>query len=179
MSGDYELRRRDQNAAYSKAYAEWVESLSPKKRRELEAQGLHAPKVDSYHTGKRLDVSDIPLAAKEDGAQESGDIHGEQGCEPTWAALRFLIADLLADPNPALGIDCLALVSGVGFMGESMSSIAKRHCVTRAAVSKRCVQLTQELRMMPARSMRSLTARNAYRTTQKTIRQDHERFNSK
>ncbi len=177
MSGDYAQRQRERNDAYSKAYDAWVVTLSPRQRRELEAQGLAAPKVDSFHLGKGEDVSNLPLAAQDD--SESGGDHGDQDCEPTWAALRFLIADLLADPNPALGIDCLALVSGIGFMGESMSSIAKRHCVTRAAVSKRCVQLTQELRMMPARSMRSLTARNAYRATQKTIRLDHERFNSK
>lgn len=174
------------NSEYKNAYAEWVASLTPKRRRELEAQGLLEPQVDPFHIGKQKDVSELSLAAEQvmpetaEGAEQAmletaeADEH-----EPTWAALRLLISELLADNNPALGLDCLALVTGIGFMGESMNRIAKRHCVTRAAVSKRCVQLTKQLRMMPSRAMRSLTAREAYRATQETIRQDHERFNSK
>lgn len=43
-----------------------------------------------------------------------------------------------------------------------MTAIAQRHGVTRAAVSKRCVELTEKLGVMPSRAMRSLTARAAY-----------------
>ena len=44
-----------------------------------------------------------------------------------------------------------------------MTEIAKRHGVTRAAVSKRCVELTQALNLKPSRAMRSLLARQSYR----------------
>lgn len=172
---EYSDTQSARNSHYKDAYAEWVASLTPKQLRELEAQGLLEPQVDPFHMGKHKDVSELPLAAPEEpSGSDKSDEH-----EPTWAALRLLISELLADSNPALGLDCLALVSGIGFMGESMSRIAKRHCVTRAAVSKRCVQITQQLRLMPSRAMRSLTARDAYRASQKSIRKEHERFNSK
>ena len=44
-----------------------------------------------------------------------------------------------------------------------MTEIAKRHGITRAAVSKRCVELTLALDLMPSRAMRSLNARHSYR----------------
>ena len=43
-----------------------------------------------------------------------------------------------------------------------MSAIARRHGVTRAAVSKRCVEMTEKLGVLPSRAMRTLTARDAY-----------------
>lgn len=164
------------NSEYKDAYAEWVASLSPKRRRELEAQGLLEPQVDPFHLGKHKDVSELPLAS--DDPPPADDIATEAESEAAWAALRQLIAELLADPNPALGLDCLALVSGIGFLGESMTRIARKHRVTRAAVSKRCVQWTALLGLMPSRAMRSLTARKAYQTAQKNHRQHDERFNS-
>lgn len=39
--------------------------------------------------------------------------------------------------------ECVALVSGLSYTSSSMTEIAKRHGVIRAAVSKRCVELRQ------------------------------------
>ena len=50
--------------------------------------------------------------------------------------------------------------------GFLAAQIASRHKVTRAAVSKRCVELTERLDLLPSRAMRSLTARKAYREAQ-------------
>ena len=47
-----------------------------------------------------------------------------------------------------------------------MTSIAKRHGVTRAAVSKRCVDITTRLNLPPSRAMRSELARKIYRLSQ-------------
>jgi hypothetical protein len=171
---DYSDTQQAKNEAYRQAYNEWVAHLPPRKRKELEAQGLLTPSVDRYHIGKPCDVADLSLAAEEAEQSELA----EEEAEATWAALRRLISELLADPNPALGLDCLALVSGIGFLGESMTVIAKRHKVTRAAVSKRCIQWTRLLRLMPSRSMRSLTARQAYRTAQNQIHSHREQFDS-
>jgi hypothetical protein len=44
-----------------------------------------------------------------------------------------------------------------------MTDIAKRHGVTRAAVSKRCVELSRALNLKPSRAMRSIPARQSYR----------------
>ena len=69
-------------------------------------------------------------------------------------ALSKLVCILLADNHPALGIECMALVTGLGYEGASMAEIARRHGVTRAAVSKRCVDLCDALGIGPVRAMR-------------------------
>lgn len=182
---DYSDTQSARNAEYRSAYAKWVASLSPKKRSQLQAQGLLEPQVDPAHTAKGADISELQLA---DPAAHHPEIAldpaaadtraQEDASEATWAALRRLVSELLADTNPALGIECLAVASGVGFLGESMTSIAKRHRVTRAAVSKRCVQWTALLQLMPSRAMRRLTARHSYRNAQATIQSQREQFDS-
>lgn len=72
----------------------------------------------------------------------------------TGVMLRRLVGLILADPFPALGIECLALVTSIGYEGASMDEIARRHGLTRAAVSKRCVELCDALGLKPARAMR-------------------------
>ena len=57
-----------------------------------------------------------------------------------------LIGELFTQKNAQLALECLALASGVSFLGDSMTEIAKRHGLTRAAVSKRCVELAQKIR---------------------------------
>lgn len=76
---------------------------------------------------------------------------------------RRLVGFLLADPNPALGIECVALVTGIGYQGASMAEIAKTHMVTRAAVSKRCVELCEAFGIPPVRAMRPEQSRERCR----------------
>lgn len=68
--------------------------------------------------------------------------------------VRRLVGLMLADSNPALGVECMALVTGIGYEGSSMADIARRHGVTRAAVSKRCVDLCDAFGIPPVRAMR-------------------------
>ena len=75
--------------------------------------------------------------------------------------------------NARLSLDCLALVTGLAYDGDSMTEIAKRHDVTLAAVSKRCVELTQSLNLKPSRAMRSLLARQSYRKARMNHLQTH------
>ena len=96
--------------------------------------------------------------------------------EEIWDILRRLVGQLMAERNARLSLECLALVSGLSFLGDSMSAVARRHSVTRAAVSKRCVELTKHLNLLPSRAMRSLTARRAYRAAQLSTRTEYERF---
>ena len=145
----------------------------------LRDQGLLRPEVDSFETGKASDVSELPIAAYDPEPEpepEKALPVCEADAEEVWAVLRRLIAELLADHNPSLAIECLALVSGLGYMGESMTGIAKRHKVTRAAVSKRCIRLTEQLDLLPSRAMKSLTARQSYRTAQHQNYDHRERF---
>jgi hypothetical protein len=69
--------------------------------------------------------------------------------------VRRLVGFMLADTHPALGAECMALVTGIGYQGCSMADIARRHHVTRAAVSKRCVELCEAFGIPPVRAMRS------------------------
>ena len=188
--GDYSERQRVRNADYSRAYADWVAKLGPRERRKLRKQGLLTAEPDRYETGKPCDVSELPLVGDDgvaidcDGEADATDpaltmVNPTQAApdyDRVWEVLRRLLGELLSTPNAQLSLECLALVSGVGFMGDSMTAIAKRHGVTRAAVSKRCIQLTEQLDMLPSRAMRSLTARATYRTAQTKHYELRERF---
>lgn len=68
--------------------------------------------------------------------------------------VRRLVGLMLADTNPALGAECMALVTGIGYEGASMAEIARRHGCTRAAVSTRCVDLCEAFGIPPVRAMR-------------------------
>ena len=68
--------------------------------------------------------------------------------------VRRLVGIMLADSNPALGVECVALVTGIGYEGASEADIARRHAVTRAAVSKRCIELCEAFGIPPVRAMR-------------------------
>ena len=77
--------------------------------------------------------------------------------------LRHFVADLIAEGNTRLTVECLAVALGLSsYNGESMTSIANRHGVSRAAVSKRCVDITTQLNLPPSRAMRSEKARKTY-----------------
>ncbi len=194
--------KRMRDDAYRKAYRAWVAKLPRKERRRLEQQGLLEPSIDALHIGKGEDISAMPIAdittLPHDGiGGDEGDDGDDNACldsqdtvagggevtnaaapdyDRVWEVLRRLLGELLSTPNAQLSLECLALVSGVGFMGDSMTAIAKRHGVTRAAVSKRCIQLTEQLDMLPSRAMRSLTARATYRTAQTKHYELRERF---
>lgn len=76
--------------------------------------------------------------------------------------LRRLVGELAMQDQVRLSLECLALVTGLSYDGFSMTAIATRHGVTRAAVSKRCVELTQALGLQPSRAMRRRKARHSY-----------------
>ena len=81
--------------------------------------------------------------------------------------LRRLVADIIYEDNTRLTIDCLSIALGLRvYEGDSMTRIAKRHGITRAAVSKRCVDITERLKLPPSRAMRSEKARKTYRNSQ-------------
>ncbi len=166
---DYTSRQSARDAEYEASYRQWVASLPAAERRRLRESGLDEPCVQRHGTGGAGgDAADSPLMA--------------EGCDPmlapepeppppaaapdhelVWAAVRRILGEVLQQGNPRLTVECLALVSGLAYTGASMSEIARRHGITRAAVSKRCVELTEQLDLRPSRAMRSLTARQRYR----------------
>lgn len=98
-----------------------------------------------WENGQRVPVRDI---------REDGNIEPPRREAGALIMVRRLVGLMLADTNPALGVECLALVTGIGYEGSSMAEIARRHYVTRAAVSKRCVDLCQAFGVTPVRAMR-------------------------
>jgi len=171
---DYTKKQAARDAEYKREYQAWIDSLSPEERKSLHAQGLDAPCVSHYGNGSaKGDAADSPLMRQgddpallpdEDEDDATGD-DSEHFCdaEDVHSAIRRVVAEIICHDNARLTAECMALVSGLSYSGSSMTEIAKRHGVTRAAVSKRCVELTELLGLPPSRAMRSLTARNRYR----------------
>ena len=173
--------RRYEAAWESDEVRRWIASLSPEDRARCEAEGLLKPLRDDHRasgTGLDDDIANSPAAAVEPAEPED---EMEPAPEPAatepapaakvdqdglWDVLRRLVGEILVMPNRSLTVECLAVVSGLSYVGDSLTEIARRHRVTRAAVSKRCVDLTERLSLPPSRAMRSLTARRAYREAQ-------------
>jgi hypothetical protein len=166
----YSRRQRDSDAEYARQYKAWVESLPPDQRSQLADLGLDSPDMPDTAGSRHRDVADTPLCSTS--AVEPDESPPGRFAEPempvvsdedTLHLLRRLIGELLSQDRPGLSIECLALVTGLCYTGDSMTTIAHRHSVTRAAVSKRCVSLSTALNLPPSRAMRSLPARDSYR----------------
>lgn len=84
-------------------------------------------------------------------------------------ALSKVAGELASTANTRLSLEVLALVSGICYQGMSQTAIADRHGVTRAAVSKRCVELTEKLGLPPSRAMKSEASREVYAEAQRGV----------
>lgn len=179
-SDDYSRKQKLRDAEYEREYKAWIDSLPATERRQLEAQGLATPSIATHGNGSaKGDAADSPLLrAGDDPAvlpkpePESDDDTCDT--EFVWASLRRVLGEILCHDNARLTAECISLVSGLSYTGCSMTEIAERHGITRAAVSKRCVELTELLDLKPSRAMRSLTARKRYRDARIRSTQSHE-----
>jgi hypothetical protein len=169
---EYSTRQGARDADYERNYRDWVRSLSPEEHRQLEKQGLASPMVARHGNGapdhdmaESSRASHTPdIAALVDHEEEDGE---ETSTRNATDVLRHFVADLLSEGNTRLTIECLAIALGLSaYDGETMTDIAKRHGITRAAVSKRCVDITQRLNLPPSRAMRSTRARRIYQKAQ-------------
>ena len=193
-SSSYASRQRARDDDYRRQYEQWVATLPEDERRKLEALGVEAPSLPGPSGGTLRDAATSSRARCEDefNDEEEADHdaddepeaaeHGAPDAAPDAASspcshgpqpadgehlhdiLRRLVGELIGQDNSNLSVHCLALVTGLTYEGNSMTAIAEQHGVTRAAVSKRCVELTQALNLKPSRAMRSLKARTSYRT---------------
>ena len=181
MSRDeYSSRQSVRDAQYESAYREWVESLTPEERAKLHEDGLDQPVVQRHGSGSANgDAADSPLMCEgKDPAllpdPEPAPPPRATDEEQVWDVMRRMLGELLSHDNARLTVECLALVSGLQYSGASMTEIARRHGITRAAVSKRCVELTELLDLRPSRAMRSLTARKRYRDARIRFTRSHD-----
>jgi hypothetical protein len=161
----YENTQRDRDQDYRRAYNEWLESLSQVELDQLADLGLDRPSLPGSGSGAPGgDMAESPLA--QCGPAE---IEAEEPEDDRFHDLiRRLVGELLSQENARLSLECLALVTGLAYCGDSMTSIASRHGITRAAVSKRCVEFSLALNLKPSRAMRSLKARESYRAARIT-----------
>jgi DNA-binding phage protein len=79
-------------------------------------------------------------------------------------AIIRIISEILGGGNAALTAECLALATGVAYAGASESAIAKKFGITRAAVSKRCIEICERVGVKNHRAMRTDRACRAYAT---------------
>ena len=172
ISSSYAARQRERDDNYRREYTEWIKSMPPEERQKLQAMGLDKAYLPSGSGGAAKDAAESSRARCED-APITEDEPAAAGTSPAALAadqlaqddapheiMRRLIGEMLMQSNASLSLECLALVTGLAYDGGSMTEIAERHEVTRAAVSKRCVELTIALNLKPSRAMRSLIARH-------------------
>jgi hypothetical protein len=185
---DYSKRQKIRDSEYEREYRAWIKSLPADERRKLEAQGLTKPDVARHGNGSaKGDAADSPLMREGDDPMLLPEPEPDLHCAPNaaaqqpicdtesaWATARHVLGEVLNHANARLTAECIALVSGLIYSGDSMTEIAQRHGITRAAVSKRCVELTELLNLRPSRAMRSLTARKSYRSARIHTTQSHE-----
>lgn len=172
MKGDeYTSRQSVRDAQYEREYQAWVDSMSLEERREAEKLGLLKPSLQRHGNGSANgDSADSPIMRiGDDPALMVEEPEADPGAAMRDATeiLRHLVADLLSEGNTRLTLECLAVALGLSaYNGETMTDIARRHGITRAAVSKRCVDITERLNLPPSRAMRSEKARKIYRNSQ-------------
>lgn len=171
-SDDYAKKQPQRDAQYERDYEAWVKSMTLEERREAEKLGLLQPCIQRHGNGaadhdmaESSRASHTPdIAALIDREDEALEAHSMGSATEI---LRRLVADIVAEDNTRLTIDCLTIALGLRvYSGDSMTTIAKRHGITRAAVSKRCVDIIERLKLPPSRAMRSEQARNIYRNSQ-------------
>lgn len=181
---DYALKQARRDREYERAWEseevrEWLATLPPEERRRLEAEGHLKPMIQRHGGGMlEKDAAESSLASEKGDIIQQIDPQGQSRDldERVMDVLRRLLGEVLTQKNARLTLECLAVACGLTTLqGESMTSIAKRHGVSRAAVSKRCVDITEKLNLPPSRAMRSSKARRVYRNVQKQIHQAYER----
>ncbi len=174
MKDDYSRRQSAKDAQYERDYRAWVDSLPPEERTRLGSQGLDKPMVARHGNGAASgDSADSSLMRIGDDPAlvcQVPDVDEANAATPVREAtdiLRHFVADLLSEGNTRLTVECLAVALGLSaYDGETMTDIATRHGITRAAVSKRCVDITTRLNLPPSRAMRSTRARRIYKKAQ-------------
>ena len=166
-SADYKVRQSREEIEYAKSYREWVESLPPQERRQLASLNLDKPSAPGWSSGPALGTDAAELAIAEEIVAPDPDPDADHDWRVaadlrTAEVIAKLVCELLAN-DPTLGVECLALSTGVGYEGASEISIARKYGVSRAAVSKRCIELSERLGVKNRRALKSEEAREIYR----------------
>lgn len=133
---------------------------------------------DFYENGERVGVGDLSQGPDEILADKLSPelqaildrrLSAEQATITWEAVTRFAIA-VMAHKNPKLTVTAFAFAAGLYVLeGKSVTELAKELGVTKQALSKRAVLITQELGLPPSRGMKSEQARESYRKAHNKI----------
>ena len=163
----------DYQSQRDREYAEAWAKLPARKRKQLAEAGITGPELPLYHTSKP-DEEEFVERCPDTVAFEPEAM--EEPEDEIIAVLRRIVGELIAQDNIRLSLECFSLATGINYTGKSMVQIAREHGVTRAAVSRRCVDFVDVLGLPPSRAMRRLTARGVYEQRQQHILNRRERF---
>ena len=133
------------------------QSLPPKERAKLKAagpRGTALPEPRRRRARRERDLADSPLASETPDLLEAIEpVRPARLPRPNawtatqvWDVLRRLIGELLIQKNAKLSLECLALVSGVSFLGDSMTEIGttpRRHAGRREQAMRRADRETR------------------------------------
>jgi hypothetical protein len=173
MLENYHQRQSEADQQYAREYAAWLASMSQEEREQLAALGLGEAEMPKRSNGLGLsrDASELNSASCLDEIiDESVPAEHDDDFWKTAADLRAgeaiirIISEILGGGNAALTTECLALATGVAYQGASESAIAKKYGITRAAVSKRCIEICERVGVKNHRAMRTDRACRAYAT---------------
>ena len=186
---DYTKRQKARDAQYERDYKAWIKSLPPAERWKFEAQGLEKPMIDYHGNGSakgdaadspHMRIGDDPALLPDPEPEPKSPPEPDQSqahapdTEMIRDAVRRVLGEIICHGNSRLTAECIAIVTGLNFTGASMTEVARKHGVTRSAVSKRCVELTELLGLRPSRAMRPLTSRTASRAARIQITRSYE-----
>lgn len=165
---DDEIRRQtEKDMTYKKAYHEWLDSLKPGERRRVESMGLAEAEIDYYGNMHETDVSEMQIADIPPPESDTPPPATDHATMTASDMLRRVLCEFLAQPNPGLSADCLALILNLGDRIPTETQVARKHRVTRAAVSKRCLIFLDIFDLPPPRSLKSKRSRGVYSQVQK------------
>lgn len=173
LNDEYSAKQIGHEKQYEETYSAWIQSMPPEERLKMKELGLDKPMLSKHGNGSpEQDFADSPrcshtpdIAELIDSPDSEPEHPSEQdGMKTAIRIVRHLVADLLCESNARLSIECVAIATGLSaYQGETMTDVARRHGITRAAVSKRCVDIVERLGLPPSRAMRSEQARKTYR----------------
>lgn len=158
----------EKDAKYCRDYQQWYDSLSQKERAKVDAMGLSSPTIDYSGNMRSADISEMQIPEFVD--QPSVEVQTTSSSDPIQFAgdiLRKLIGEMASMPNVSLTLDCLMIILKIGETIPTETELARKHRVTRAAVSKRCITLMDTFRISPPSMLKSERARRTYSRTQK------------
>lgn len=160
-------RYEDYQAEKDREYARAWDKLTDQGRQDLLKAGVAGPEVPKYRTGKgdasavieqsQTPASDEPLQTIE-ADEEAGQLLKE-----------FLFRIVEERHHPRLEAECISLAFGFGAArGLTLTEVADRYGLTRAAVSKRVREIAEQFGLPASSYMKSDRARRVYRLTNKS-----------